>query len=96
MNTLIFVNGFVYIRTPIRYTQSSLCIPECTQTITPGLWVTHDPQRNLWDTYDPQHSLCDMKCTLVSHYRFCAKPVTHNDRIRPATGILDRGAGVAA
>jgi len=86
VNTLIFVNGFVYIRTPIRYTQSSLCIPECTQTITPGLWVTHDPQ----------HSLCDVKCILVSHYRFCAKPVTHNDRIRPATGILDRGAGVAA
>jgi hypothetical protein len=75
------------IKTPIRYTQRILCIPEYTQTI---------PGERLWDTYDPHQNLCDTKWGFMSHKMSCATPATHNDRTRPAAGTTVRGAGVAA
>ena len=86
MNTLISADQFAYIKTRIRYTQRTLCIPEYTQTV---------PQGRLWDTHDPQQMLCDMKCTFVSHKNGSATPVTHNDRTPETFGPAVCGAGVA-
>jgi hypothetical protein len=82
VNTLISANQFVYIKTPIRYTQRTLCIPEYTQTV---------PRGRLCDTHDPQQMLCDITCTFVSHKNGSATPATDNDRTRPAAGPAGEG-----
>jgi hypothetical protein len=84
VNTLTSANQFVYVKTPIRYTQRTLCILEYTQTV---------PRGRLWDTHDPQQILCDMKCTFVSHKNGSATPVTDNARTWPAAGPAVCGAG---
>ena len=70
MNTLISANPLVYIKTPIRHTQRTLCILWYTQTV---------PRGRLCNTHDPQQMLCDITCTFVSHRNGSVTPVTDND-----------------